>query len=393
MNESELAASSRSPPAHDESISILELALPIAENWRLLLAGPIVVGTLALGLSYLIPPTYTARTTFLPPQQNQGGPASALASLGALTGLVGMAGGVKSPADQYVSLMQSVNVRDRIIGAFDLMQVYKTQLLIEAREKLDDRVRIVLGKKDGLISLEVDDRDPARAAEIANRYVAELRRITVELALTEAQQRRVFFEAQLKQTRERLDEAQQALQKSGFSQGALRAEPRASAEGYARLRAELTASEVRLRVLRNRLVDDAPEVGQQQSLVAALRAQLAKLEAAGDGSTDSDYLSRYREFKYQEALFELFSKQFELARVDESRDSTLIQVVDAAVTPERKSSPRRGVIALVSTGLAGVALLVFVLLRYGLRRAAANDPLTAGKLQRLRASFRRSTPA
>jgi uncharacterized protein involved in exopolysaccharide biosynthesis len=392
MNAPEHAASTYSPNVHEESISLLELTLPIAQSWRLLLAGPIVVGALALGLSFLVPPTYTARTTFLPPQQNQGGAASALASLGALAGLAGVAGSVKSPADQYVSLMQSVNVQDRIIEAFELMRVYKTQLRIEAREQLDDRVRIVLGKKDGLISVEVDDRDPTRAAEIANRHVVELRRITAELALTEAQQRRVFFETQLKQTRERLAAAQQALQKSGFNQGTLRAEPRAAAEGYARLRAELTASEVRLRVLRNRLVDEAPEVSQQQSLVSALRAQLVKLEATDDGLPDSDYLGRYREFKYQETLFELFSKQFELARVDESRDGTLIQVVDIAVTPERKSRPRRGVIAIVSTGLAGVTLLVFVLLRHGLSRAAA-DPHTAGKLQQLRASFRRSTQA
>lgn len=392
MNVPEHAASTYSPNVHDESISLLELTLPIAQNWRLLLVGPIIVGALALGLSFLVPPTYTARTTFLPPQQNQGGAASALASLGALAGLAGVAGSVKSPADQYVSLMQSVNVQDRIIEAFDLMRVYKTQLRIEAREQLDDRVRIVLGKKDGLISVEVDDRDPTRAAEIANRHVVELRRITAELALTEAQQRRVFFETQLKQTRERLAAAQQALQKSGFNQGTLRAEPRAAAEGYARLRAELTASEVRLRVLRSRLVDEAPEVSQQQSLVSALRAQLVKLEATDDALPDSDYLGRYREFKYQETLFELFSKQFELARVDESRDGTLIQVVDIAVTPERKSRPRRGVIAIVSTGLAGVTLLVFVLLRHGLSRAAA-DPHTAGKLQQLRASFRRHTQA
>jgi len=392
MNPQEQTGSTSAAPTAEEGISLLELAVPIAANWRLLVIGPLVIGALAVGASYLVPPTYTARTTFLPPQQSQGGAASALASLGALAGLAGVAGGIKSPADQYVSLMQSVNVQDRIIEAFDLMRVYKTRLRIEAREQLNERVRIVLGKKDGLISVEVDDPDPGRAAEIANRHVAELRRITAELALSEAQQRRVFFETQLKQTRERLAEAQQALQQSGFNQGTLRAEPRAAAEGYARLRAELTASEVRLRVLRSRLADEAPEVVQQQSVVAALRAQLGKLESAAEGATDSNYLGRYREFKYQETLFELFSKQFELARVDESRDGTLIQVVDAAVAPERKSRPRRSVIAVVSTGLAGVALLVFVLLRHGLSGAGA-DPLTLSRLQRLRASFRRGTPA
>jgi len=390
MNEPGQTAPKSPAPIEEESISVLELAVPIAANWRLLVAGPLLVGALALGVSYLVPPTYTARTTFLPPQQSQGGAASALASLGALAGLAGVAGGLKSPADQYVSLMQSVTVQDRIIEAFDLMQVYKTKLGIEAREQLNERVRIVLGKKDGLISVEVDDRDPGRAAEIANRHVAELRRVTAELALTEAQQRRVFFESQLDQARVRLAEAQRALQTSGFNQSTLRAEPRAAAEGYARLRAELTASEVRLRVLRSRLADEAPEMVQQQSLVEALRAQLTKLESSADAKPDTDYLSRYREFKYQETLFELFSKQFELARVDESRDGTLIQVVDAAVTPERKSKPRRSVIAVVSTGLAGVALLVFVLLRHGLRRAAA-DPLTSRKLKRLRASFRSGT--
>lgn len=391
MTEPLQAASASSVGREDQAISMLELAVEIAAHWRLLLAAPILVGALALGVAFLIPPTYTARTTFLPPQQNQGTAASALASLGALTGLAGVAGGFKSTADQYLSLMQSVTVQDRIIDAFDLMKAYKAQLRVEAREQLNDRVRIVLGKKDGLISVEVDDLDPARAAAIANRHVVELRKIAAELALTEAQQRRVFFESQLKQTRDRLAEAQLALQSSGFSQGTLRAEPRAAAEGYARLRAETTAAEIRLRVLRGRLADQAPEVVQQQSLVAALRAQLGKLESSADPKTDSDYLGRYREFKYQETLFELFSKQFELARVDESRDGTLIQVIDAAVAPERKSRPRRGVIALVSGGLTGIALLVAVLFRHGLRRASA-DPLVSSKLRRLRTSLHSGTP-
>ena len=140
----------------------------------------------------------------------------------------------------------------------------------------------------------------------------ELRRLTSELALTEAQQRRAFFEGELKQTQIKLTEAQQILQSSGFNPGALKAEPKAAAEGYATLKAQATAAEVKLQTMRRSLADSAPELQQQTTLLGALRAQLLKLEGATSGAkNDSDYISRYREYKYQETLFELFSKQFE----------------------------------------------------------------------------------
>jgi uncharacterized protein involved in exopolysaccharide biosynthesis len=211
--------------------------------------------------------------------------------------------------------------------------------------------------------------------------------VTSELALTEAQQRRVFFEIQLKETRDKLVSAQQELQSSGFSVGALRAEPRAAAEGYARLKAEATAAEVRLQTLRRSLADTAPEVEQQQTLLAALRTQLAKLETNIEAPRDGDYVGKYREFKYQETLFELFSRQFELARLDESREGVLIQVVDSATKPEWKSKPRRGLIALVVTIATLLLLIVFLLTRNALRQASKR-PETAEKLAQLRVALR-----
>lgn len=334
-----------------------------------MLATPILAGALAYGITYFIPPTFTARTTFLPPQQQQGIAASALSQLGALGALAGGAAGIKTPADQYVSLIQSVTVSDRLIEKFDLHTVYDVKYRFEARRELREKVHVSVGKKDGMISLEVDDPNPQRAAQMANEYVIQLRRITSDLALTEAQQRRVFFEEQLKQTRDRLAQAQRALQASGFNPGALKAEPKAAAETYARLNAEVAAAEVRLQTVRRTLSDTTPEVQQQQSLVAALRAQLARVEASSRSETgdNADYVGRYRDYKYQEALFDSFSRQYELARLDESREGALIQVVDTATPPERRSRPRRGFIALAAAIAAAAVLSVWLVQRHAKR--------------------------
>lgn len=326
----------------------------------LVLTAPLVAGLLALGITFLLPPTYVAETVFMPPQQSQSSGAAALASLGALSALAGAGGALRTPADQYVSLMQSATVSNRIIEQFGLVKIYDVELLTDARKVLAKKARFLVGKKDGLITIEVEDRVPQRAADMANRYVEELRRLTATLAVTEAQQRRVFFERHLDLTRQRLAEAQRALQASGFSQGALNSEPKSAAEGYARLRAQLQAAEVRSQALRDGLADDTPEVRQQMALIAALRAQVAQLESANRGSGPGDYVSRYRDYKYQETLFELYARQFELARVDESREGSLIQVVDPASPPERRSWPRRAATAVVTTLLSGLLLVAFL---------------------------------
>ena len=372
----------------DEGVSLLDLAIPLAEHWKLLVIGPLLAGLVALGITYLIAPTFTARTVFLPPQQQQSAAASALSSLGALSGLVGAAANIKSPADQYVALMQSATVRDRIIDRFDLMHVYKVKYRFEARKELAANAQISIGKKDGLITVAVNDTDPKRAADIANRYVDELRVMTNNLALTEAQQRRVFFETQLKQTRDRLTAAQQALQASGFNPGALKAEPKAAADSYARMRAEVTAAEVRLQTMRRGLADTAPEVQQQLAQLDALRAQLGKVEATTPSDGGPDYISKYRQFKYEETLFDLFSRQYEMAKLDESREGSLIQVVDAATPPEHKSKPKRALAALASTFGSFFSLALFVLIQQGWRRARST-PGTAEKVAQLRAAMSR----
>ncbi len=372
----------------DDAANLLDLALIVAENLRLLIIGPLLAGLAALGISFLIPPTFTAKAVMLPPQQQQSSAAAALQNLGALAGLAGGAAGIKSPADQYVALMQTATVEDNLIEQFKLMEVYETKWKADARQELEKKTRISSGKKDGLITIEVDDAEPQRAAAIANAYIEQLRAVTTKLALTEAQQRRAFFEKQVEQTKQRLAAAQRDLQASGINEGAIRAEPKAAAEGYARLRADVTATEVRLQSMRGYLTEAAAEFQQVQNQLLALRGQLAKAEGINDVAAQSNYISRFREFKYQEALFELFAKQFELAKVDESREGAVIQVVDPATPPERKSKPKRAQWAVVATLGAGFVLFLWVFVRHAIRVARLNTA-SAAKLSMLSAALKR----
>ncbi len=119
----------------DDGVGILDLALPLVQHWKLLLLGPLVVGLAALGITFAIPKTYQSKTVFVPPQQQQSAAASAISQLGALSGLAGAAAGIKTPADQYLALLQSATVADRLIDTFDLMKVYDVEYRFKAREQ------------------------------------------------------------------------------------------------------------------------------------------------------------------------------------------------------------------------------------------------------------------
>lgn len=359
-------------PAEPSEFSLADLASVVRRHLWLMILGPLLLAAATYGLTGLLPPVYTAKTSFLPPQQPSSNLAGTLASLGSLAGLSSV-GAVRNTSDQYVSLMQSRLIVDRLIDRFKLVEVYKAEFRVDARKELASNARITLGRKDGLVTVEVDDHDRQRAADLANAHVEELRLLLSRLAVTEAQQRRMFFESQLEQAQERLVRAQMALQATGFTQGALRAEPRAAAEEYGRLRAEVTAAEVRLQALRASLAEGAPEFRAAQNALTALREQLARTERAGVASSapgrgGTDYISKYRDFKYQETLFDLFARQYEIARVDESREAAPIQVIDVATPPEKPSGPRR--VRLAGLGGGAALLVIFCILVLRSRRAA-----------------------
>jgi tyrosine-protein kinase Etk/Wzc len=346
-----------------------------------------------LGISFLIPPTYTAKTQFLPPQQQQSAAASMLASLGSLGGLAGAVGGIKNPADQFLAYMKSVTIQDTLVDRFKLLERYEAKTNTEARLELTSNVRLVSGK-DGLISVEVDDKDPRFAAELANAHVEELGKLLGKLATTEAQQRRLFFEKQLNQAKDKLIQSEIALKATGVSGGVLKSNPVSAVAAVAGLQASVTAQEVKLGAMRGYLAETAPDFKQALNELANLRAQLGKQEKdtpsnGRKATTEGDYITKYREFKYHETLFELFSKQFELAKVDEAREGAVVQILDAAQPPERKSKPKKALIALIATLASGFTLLFFVFIRQALRNGA-KDEKTAGKLAQINMTWRRA---
>jgi len=378
--------------ADEDEISLLDLLQTVAENLKLLILGPLAVGLAALGISFAIAPTFTAKTTFLPPQAQQSAAASLLQGLGALGGLAGAAAGIKNPSDQTVALLKSRAVQDALIDEFKLMERYESKFREDARKTLSTNARITSGK-DGLISIEVDDKDPKVAADLANAHLTHLVRLSSRLALTEAQQRRQFFEKQVEETKVKLNAAESVLRAGGVEPGVLKANPATAVVALAQAQAQIAAQEVRIGAMRGYLADGAPELRQALTELQALRAQASKLEqsqpmqdaAGGTGpkGTTGDYVTRYRDYKYYETLFELFAKQYELARVDEAREGNKIQVVDAATPPERKSKPKKALIAVIAALAAGFALLLFVFVRQALRNAA-QDEETAGKLRAIR---------
>jgi tyrosine-protein kinase Etk/Wzc len=373
----------------EDEISLLDLLQVIVDNLRLLVLGPLVCGLAALGISFAIAPTFTAKTQFLPPQQQQSSAASMLASLGALGGLAGAATGLKSPADQYIAFMKSVTVQDALIERFKLVEIYEAKLKTDARLALTANVRIASGK-DGLISVEVDDKDPKFAADLANAHVEELRNLLGRLAVTEAQQRRMFFEKQLAQTKDNLAKADLALKSSGINSSVLKSSPASAVEAVARLKAGISVQEVKLGTMRNYLTESSPDFKQALSELASLKSQLTKSEKEEPASQGiSDYVARYREFKYQETMLELFAKQFELAKVDESREGAVIQVLDIAEPPERKAKPKKAMIAIIAALAAGFALLLFVFIRSTLKSASQNQE-TQHRLSALQASWKKA---
>jgi tyrosine-protein kinase Etk/Wzc len=374
--------------ASDDEISLLDLLQVVVDNLRLLVLGPLVVGLAALGVTFAIAPTFTATTKFMPPQQQASGAASLLSSLGALGGLAGAASGLKNPADQYVAFLKSRTVEDALVDRFNLLERYDVKFKQDARTALEGSVQITSGK-DGLITVEVNDKDPQISAQLANAHVEELGKLLSRLAVTEAQQRRMFFEKQLNAAKDNLTKAEQALKASGVNSSALKASPVAAVEGLAKLKASIAAQEIKLASMRGYLAESAPDFKQAQTELSAMRAQMDRAEKSEPATPvgQSDYIAKFRDYKYFETLFELFAKQYEIARVDESREGAVIQVVDAAQPPERKSKPKKATIALLTAVATGFALLLFVFIRQAFR-GAAQSPDSAHKLARLQTGLR-----
>src|SRR5690348_12380599 len=387
-------------PAAEDEASLLDPLIVLAKHKRIVLGIPFAVAVVAAVISLLLPKIYTGTARILPPQQGASAASALLSQLGGAFGGLGLAGpagsalGVRNPNDLYVGMLKSRTVADNLIARFDLAKIYGEDLQSGARDTLQNNTAIAAGR-DGIITIDVDDKDPKRAAELANAYVDELMKLTKVLAVTEASQRRLFFEQQLLQAKDNLTAAEvaarQGLQKGGLAQ--VDAQGRSMIAVTARLRAEISAKEVQLGAMRTFAAEGNPELQRTQQELEALRRELARVEGSspiaalgkGDASGGSglDNLGRLRDVKYYEFLYELLAKQFELAKIDEAKDATVVQVLDKAVEPDRKSKPKRALVVLLSALVALFASVVWVLVREAVAEARENSR-NIDRLARLR---------
>ena len=395
MNTSNSNGTSAAHTTEDnDEISLLELAIALGEEKKTLFLVPAFTTAVAIVVSLLMTPVFTAKTLMMPPQQQQSSAASALASLGALAGIAGGAVGVKSPDEMYIAFMESESFQNSIIKKLDLQTRYEAKTLIDTRTALKGAVKITSDKKSGLLSIEATDKDPKFAAQMANLYVDELHNFLGRLAVTEAQQRRVFYEDQMKKTQSDFANAEArfraANDKSGMQMTSILAETglRANAE----IRGQIAAKEVQLQAMSRFQTAQNPDVQRLSSEISALRQHLTKLEN-GTGNNipaitpiQQEAVRAYRDIKVQEAMLEVLIKQYELARVDEAKEGPLLQQVDPATPPERRSKPKRSLIVLVSA-LGGLFLGVLAAFIRRSINKASTDPESSEQIRKLRSAW------
>lgn len=392
------------PPAElpYRSMDWLEVLLVLSHRQRWIFAVTLAAAMLAGLISLFLPNLYTTTTTILPPEQNQSAATALVGQIGLLSGLSSADLGLKNPSDVFIAMLKSRSVGDAIINQFDLRRVYRVKRYQDARKKLGKRSDI-LTEKEGLISVSVTDTDPNRAAEIANAYVDQLRSLNQSLAVSEAAQRRVFYEQKLASEREDMARAELALKQAEEKSGLIQpdAQGRAIIAAVANTRAQVGIKEVQLQAMRTYATPNNPDLKRAEQELAGLRAQLARLERStgelGNGNVEIptrnlpevqlDYLRRARDVKYHEALYEFLNKQLEAARIDEAKEAVVVQVVDKAVPPEKRSAPHRLWIVLVTAIVAFLLACLWVLFTEALHRKR-QAPQERERLDLLRESLK-----
>jgi uncharacterized protein involved in exopolysaccharide biosynthesis len=380
----------------DDEINLLDYLIVLAKRKRLIIGITLSIAIITAIISLLIPSVYRAETKILPPQQSSSSlTIGMLSQIAGVPEIAGSALGLKTPGELYIGMLKSRTVADSIIDRFNLMKLYDAKYREDARKELiEDALGATSDKKSGIITISVEDKDPKRAADMANTFVEELKNLTRGLAITEAAQRRLFFEEQLKDTKVALIKAEEDMKGFQEKTGALQVEEQAKAviESIANLRAQIAAKEVEIKVMKTFSTPQNPDLQMAEESLRGMKVELNKLEAKGGTNPDplmpagrmpavgTDYIRKLRDLKYNETLYELLAKQYEIAKIDEARDPAIIQVVDKAIPPDKRAKPKRTLMVIIATFI-GFFLSVFAAFFMEYRERASNDPQNKEKFE------------
>jgi len=322
----------------------------LAEMWReRRRVAAVVLGAmvLTLGISLLLPRWYRATAVIMPPEESDLLSNMSMAQR-ALTKfpIFGILDEYYTPADLFKAVLLSRTVQEEVADKFDLQRLYH----LKSREKTIKALKTHYGVKmqpDGTISVSVEDPSPQRAAAMANAFLAALDRYNVERRNSQARRTREFLERRVADTDSALKASEQALRVYQELHNTVAPTSAASADmqAAADLMARKIQLEVRLGVLRSYLREDNEQVLQARTELEQLKSRIGGLPAL-----QSDLLRLMRDQKIQEQLYLLLTSELEQARIRETMDTPTVQLLDAAIPPEKSSKPKRGVM----TGLAGV---------------------------------------
>jgi uncharacterized protein involved in exopolysaccharide biosynthesis len=381
---------------------VVRILTVLARRKKLIVGVTLALMTIAAIRVSLMQDSFKAEAVILPPQQQQ----SSLAAFS--SGLSGGLGpslasqlGIKDPADYYIGILKSRTISESIVARFNLRNLYHSKRPSDARRALM-RHTVFAKSKESFIVISVEDHDPKLATALANAFVEELYKQNSQLAIVSAAQRRVFFEQELSQEKNALSEAEISLKSSQLTTGLM--VPVGQAEALVRaasqLRAEILSREVQLESMHSFATDQNSHVQILKREIAASRAQLAQIESSGEPGSNFEvpagklpeanveYLRKTRTLKYHETLFELLAKQYEAARIDEAKQAPVLQVLDPAVVPDRKSGPAR-LSTVLLVGLLGAVLSSIWVYLAATLRTHCSRPRDAANLASLRAAIRR----
>jgi len=392
-----------------EKVDIYSYLTVLTTYRRFIFLNFLGVGVIVAIISLFLPNWYRATTTILPPERET-------LSLGATSSLLGAASGLATslslpfmatPSDVIAAILKSRTVAEAVVEKENLMQVYKTKSKEAALKELFSRMTVNVAS-EGIVSLSYEDIDRTRSAKVANRYVAELDRVNRETSTSKAKNARMFIEGRLEETRKDLNQAEENLRKFQEENKTLVLDEqmKMAIEKAADLKAEMVSSEIELNVLSKTMSSSHPQIQSLRSRINEMKRQLGVLQLGNqkenaEGKTVLDVpftevpslslqLARLvREVKIQEKVFEVLTQQFEQQKIEESKDTPTIQVLDKAVPPERKIKPKRAILVGVSGMVSLLASTIFVFGLEYFQRSKKRNPKRAEKLETLWGFWRR----
>ncbi len=381
----------------DDEISLIDLLVIIFKRKNLILGFTFSIALCTAVISLMLPEIYKGSAKIVPSTASASKTSAILSQLGGLA--AGMIGGVslQESSDFYAQLLKSQAILDKVIDRFDLKKLYNQDTLDGTREALLDNTSFDVDRKSNIITVSVYDKDPVRAAEMANFFVDELIKFTNKLALTEASRKRVFFEQQLKETFKKLQEAESKFASFQAKTGVLKIEDQTKAliQAIANFKAKIVEKEIELKVLKTYLTEDNPRFKKLKEELKGMKEKLKEFERKKQEKFDPflsaqvipseglEYLRRLRELKFYESLYSIMLKQYEAAKLEEAREKDVIQIIDRATPPEKRAKPKRRLMVMIAT-VSGFFISLFIAFLLEFFENAKKDPALSEKMELLK---------